>query len=1557
MYLFIILDLYMIIVNSREQINTDIIKWARLESTINNLFNNFGAWEQRNVDLVNRFFNQTYFKWEESLIDKIIGIDPNIDFDWIKDEWINITILLNDNWMWDFKWCLDKLSDEVKKALIKQIHDKVQSKIGTAAPYDHFNDPDQCGIPWNTNVLVYFQKVLDYLNWKENSPHWKKTTEILKDVTITNNDLNLTLPIWEQIPAWIPLNNPTIPLNTKNSFDTLLSFEIGKEADRTISIAESISGKLEWLFTNSFPAINTVVWENDEYKYDESKLWDEYQWELQTISDDTILSEDEKKKKINNLKRKYYIKYLKTKNSKIWDALEQLYNNDFDYSKVELPILQWYLDKVANIRLKTLYTSWIIDTLWLNWWNFDQFAAFYKELVNKSGTEIELRPWIRLAIEKEIIEWKNEWLKDIDEFWANGKSYDVLPIRFKIKKSNIDSLPIDMDDKINLLNFLSKFKNDEENYIIEWDNVWMLIYLFFIINSRTILTKFNLDKQQEIENLFWKAKFHEKQWWENGEDTEWNTEEWNSEEWNWEESAEWDEEYSSQKFKEDIEKLWPWKFENWSEIWVPAWESELPWWWYQWMKIKISNVDMKKWTFTGTVFWWELKFSKYEWKSREFKMDKDTLEQFKQISNKISGSYNNVFLQPNPDNSNFNSFKDGLNGKIWTNILTFPMPWVAWDGDKFIQKIIDENWKEKEVEVKYFWASSDDKSTYKIDYNPIRRSFTVSSSFNGDEKWKDWKIEKKRFSYKRDMDRNNFLIFFTQKWLVPQTEEESKSAIIRQDQEFKMQNGGRWKLNWFSINKIKNVFKTIKWNIKKKMDDYNKSQDEKLQDILIWDWWLYSKLASMLGFIPSMKEGLWELQQEYYNERDNRSRKKIEEYLKIFQSDPDFWTTFDKVPPFAKILWWKSYKDFIVGLFNASRWLWDDNVQKAAALLLANIEKWWSPYRWLSEYENKWLRVKVLLWDDHYQQFLRDKAACKNARDLAETTKNSWLDKKSLNNQLSTCEADYIINNIRWSYWKAAYSFWSKEQRWLNGDTSTEYIDNPSKRLLSDQFANKLESTMKWWYTKASVEETYWKNKNSINSFEKAEDEFSKMWSARYQKGAAALRTMLDYDSDKSLRNRAEKNFLLYLLCWALDIYCDAWIKKQVYWRAKPMSFVPWLLVKERNVAENVAILLDDATDWDFSKSVTKYFHKEDLILNKWTNYKWLKTELDNWLTDAKIKQIHKYFADELPIKDFSGYNEPQKSILEKFKKALLSEDREEADRSILNNPTNANNWLLTNVDVISKMLNFKDWEFDWNDSDDINNKKLFRNDVENAIDLGRVNDPKYVNYVLDRYFSRFWIRSTDDRQNVYKWINTARHYQNEVNTHWWAYSCTHQWKMENWTKFDFPLWTITQTDVDKVLLYALEWKIWSRLGWSILPEELKNAIKTFQKFFTKAFEEKTLYDDTVRKWAFKAWNLWKYDLFLLWWWDAYKKIKNKDIWNSNDVDDSNIDSYNDLKHGQKKEILRRIFNEDNNYINPEMESVYNSLKRKNSLSNEWRLSLNNDDNIRIIDLQRKLAE
>ncbi len=1548
--------------NLKEEVPANIVKWARLEKTVNDMFDTFEAGEQRNAELINRFFDQPIFYWEESLIDKLIEVKADIKFNDIKNEWINLATLLYDGkWMWDFYDCINKIGNiGIKRAFVNGIYSKVRSKIwAPAAPYNDFDA--KCAIPLNANVVEYFHTIARYLEWKEwASGSAKKAIEILKEINITNEDLNNELPAGIQIPAWVNLSDSAIPANTKKDFDTLLSFEIGKEADRTISIAKDFSKTYQSLLTNSIPAINTVVWENDEYKYDEEKLigkYPEYQTKLQEITNDTNLSEVEKKDKIKWLKREFYLKYLKTKNSKIWNALEELYNNDFDYSKVDKNTLKDYFDNVVDLRLKMLVDKWINEFLSLNWGNFDEFKAFYKELTNVDPAHPVLNltlssvniPWAtppapltgneNLPIRRKLVEWPNHWLKDIDEFWKNAeKPYDVFPMEFTINKADIEALNITIEDKMKLLNFLARF-DQWDRYEIKWADIWNLIYLFFVINSKLPITEFKAEEQKKIEELFWQAKNREHKEWENGEES------WKED---WEESDKAIERYLPEKFKEEIEKKWPWKFENGSEIWLPMCESELPGWWYWWMKVKISNVDMKKWTFKWTVHWWELNFdSKLEWKSREFQMNKKTLEEF----DNISKDSNKVWLLPNPDKSDFNSFRDKLGDKLWNEELSFPPAWTTWNENKFIQKIINKDWKEKEMEVKYFWAKSDDKSVYKVEYNPVRRNFTISSSFNSDEKWKDWKSEKKRFSYKRDMDWNNFLIFSSQKWLTPQTEEEAKNAVARQDKDFKMANGGSWKINWFSFNNIKNWLKDIFWAIKKKIDDYNKAQTEKFKSIV------EPSILKAIWAIPllpsSIKNAIWERQQEIYNEELNGAWNEIEKYLKALQSDGQFADTFDQVPPHVQTLYGKSYQKFITDLFkkwNPSK----EESRKAAALLLANFEKWWSPFRGLSEFENKWLWVKVLLWEAHYQQFLRDKAACIRDRDLAEKS-GSEEDKKWLNEQLATCEMDYIINNVRWAIPKLPGSYFpSHENRWIDWDKSTNYIPNPSKRLLSETFANKLEDAKKWRFTKSSVEDTYSKNK-SINRFAIMEDEFSKCGSSRYRQGAWALRRMFDLASSESLKKRSHKHFLTYLLSWVLDVNCDPWLKKQVYGRAKPMSFVPWMLVKEAWVAENIAILLDDATNWDFSKHVTKYFRK-DGQLRWWIDFKWLQWEINTWLTDEKMNELNDYFA-KLPTNDFLDVKDShKKQILEKFKKSLLDEDVEEFDRWLLENPTIVNNGLLTNINVVSDRLKFEDGEFKWKDSDDISNKRRFRNDVAKAIKARNYHDPKDVNFVLDKYLSWFWLRSSENRQNIYKWINTAYHYQKMVNESGGTYQCSHQWKNENWKNFDFPLWTITQKDVDKVLLYAFEWKVWERLWWAILPAELKEALDAFQNFFNDAFKEWSLKDNYVKSQAFRSWTLWDDDQFLLWWWDAYKKIREKEISNSNDIDDAeSIDDLKDLKRGQKREITRRIFNDDDNYINPEMESMYKTLKRRNSLDEKWKLSISSDTQVRIIDLQKKL--
>ena len=1497
-------------INLREQVPVNIVRWAGLETTMNELFRNFEAWEQRNAALVNRFFDQTYFKGEESLIGKLTEVKNDIKFDDIQDEWINLALLQYNTWVWDFKDCLNRIENvHVKDALMNEIFDKVQAKIWTWAPYADF--ATECSVPTDHNVAWYFETVVNYLNSKE-SPAGaeKKTFENLKDITITNKDINDRLvATWGGIPTWVNLSDPTIPEDLKNAFDALLSFEIGKEADRTISIANDFLKSFQSLHTNSLPAINTVVWESDEYKYNEEKLWADYQTELQAIRNNTVLNETEKNKQIEDLRWKHYIKYLKTKNAKIWTALEQLYNNDFDYSKVDPNVLKDYFDIVADIRLKMLFDKWMLQFIKLNFGNIDEFKAFYKELTNVDPTNPVLNitlsdvniPWatrtpstrsLNIPVQRKLVEWKNMWLRNIEQFWKNAdKPFDAFPMEFTIKKSDIDALDITIEDKTKLLHLLSKYDNNADAYEIKWENIWALIYLFFVINSKLPITEMDPEQQKKVEEVFWKAKNHV-----NSPEDEESTD-----------SSE-TEAFTPQKFKEEIEKMGPGKFENWSEIWLPMWNSELPGWWYQWMKVKISHIDMTKWTFKGQVFGGELQFkSNLEWKYKTFKMDKKFFENL----NKISKDPNKIWLQPNPDSSDFNSFTKSLNNRLWNTELSFPVPWVTWDGNKFLRTVKDEDWKEKEVEVKYFWASADDKSTYKIEYNPIRKSFTVSSTFNWEEKWKDWKSDKKRLAYKREMDWNNFLIFFTQKWLHPQTEDESKDAIMRQEKDFKMVNWWHWKLNRFSISNIKNVFKTIKWNIKKKMDEYNKLQDEKLEDILVWDWWLYNKLAWVLGFIPSMKGWLWELQQEYYNDRDNKTWKKIEWYLKIFQSDPDFWTTFEQVPPFARILWWKSYKQFITDLGKPGASRSKDDIHKAAALLLANIEKWASPYRWLAGEENSGLWVRVLLWDDHYAQFMRDKQKCIN--DLRKDPK----EKDQIQDVLATCEMDYIINNVSWANWKLGY-FGSHEWRWLPGEEGTDYIDNPSKRLLSDQFASKLKWSYKWWFGKSSVEESF--GKITHNDFNLAKEDFKRLIkSSRFPWAIANLKKMFLLAKTPEQQADYQKCFLVYMLSGVLDVNGKKDLRKQTYQWAKTISFLPWMLAKETSHSQKVIALLDDFCKEKkhpkFSDSVKSYFHEWDL--KDW------KLKIDNlikeidarWTVDM-MKSFEKYSKSDFPSKKF-----PENSVLKKLQEDALNTWMENIDNSLLDNPVVANSWwLLSNANVVRDRMAIKDWVFDGKDPDERNNRAEFWKQIAKEVRNMNASSPESVNLVLNQYFSRFGLNSEADRQKAYKRIYTAYYWKGKIGQ---PFQYDYNWK---WQTLD--MWSISMKEIEDILWYTFQWTVRKDCFSSRkLPQEMEDALKEFQNFFEVAFSVWTLNNPTVIKSAFKAdWII--TEPLLLWSHDLYKDVFTGDSeyeYDTTEIWDDN-DAFKDPK--KRRKAQKRAF-QSWRFINYEIAQIEKSFKNR----------------------------
>lgn len=1496
----------MIVTRPTDDINIppDIMKSGDLEWEMDPVFRVFEKGHQKNANIINDFFNQPYFLWKESLIDKLYENNPNITFDDIKDEWINLALLYNNSdRMRDLKNCFRDINHSwLKNAFKIKLFNKIQTEIWTWAPYDEF--ARECPIPGRyVSFTSYFQKIVTYLDWKEKEPNWKKVSEILEKITITNDDINSILLWWEKIPSWIGLKDASVPESTRKAFDRLLSFEIWKEANRAISIAKNIKNNFEWLLTNTFPAINTIVWENDEYKYDENKLWDEYKSKLKEIKDDTTLSEFEKNEKIRDLRREYYIQYLKKQNEKIWRTLEELYNKNFDYSKIDPLILKDYLSKVADIRLKMLFDNWINEALNINFWNLDSFEHFYKNLADPTIPRITLtdvlKPWIppvawniSIPIEKKIIEWENHRLKDITQFWKNVKeSFDALPIEFSIAKSDIENNDnISFEDKIKLSHLLAKFYQwDSDKYVINWENVWILIYLFFIINSRTPITTMDPQKQKEVENVFWQAKNRKIDPNENYEKKEY---------------------LNPSDFKNRIESVYHGKFENWSEIWIPIANSELPWWWYWWMKMKLDNIDMRKWTFTGTPYGWELKFDrKFEWKPIKFDMN----DEFFNDLNWISKDTDKIRLLPNPDKLNFNSYKNGLKGKLWNSDFVFPPEWekwkdVKWEDNKFI-KTTDN----KEVEVKYFWVDWDDKATYKIEYNQNKHSFTVSSTLNQSEKWKDWKKEIKRLSYKRDMDWNNFLIFFNQKKLHPQTEEESNKAIEEQNKQFV--NSKKRRINWYSFNNVKNWLKDIFWAINKKIKEYDAERTEDFKNSVEMD--ILNLIWSSRFLPPSIKYAVWHRQEDLYNEGSKKAWDKIEKYLKALQADEEFADAFDQLPPHSKLLWWnKSYKQYLEDLRKKSEHkdLSDDELHRAAALLLANIEKWWSAFRWLTEYENQWFWIKILLGKWHHEQFLIDKQKCINH------LKRAWKEKSQIQDILAKCEMEYLINNITWANWKLPY-FNNHGQRWL--DWEKNYIPYCAKLKLSSQFADKLKDCRDKRFTQSSIKDEF-EQKISHNSFDQArEDFYSKLKSSRYSSAIGNLRKMIALTKNETQRAEMQKCFMIYMLSGVLDVYGRKDLREDAEERSKTIWFLPWMLAKNTNLAEDVATLLKDF-DPSFTTKVESYFRSWDLknwkmnignLINE-VNNRWWKT----WT--EMVTNMNKF---EKYTREFRNRQFTKNSTLDILQKSLLEWSMENINKSILSNSYIANSWwLLSNANVARDRMEItSNGTFAWTNNEEIWDRQDFWNNIteeinKTPVDRDNINNAKLL---LKQYFERFQIY---EKERIYQWIRTA--YERKA-------AIWHRYEYQTKDGEHINMGSITDKEINSIIRYAFQWTVMSdHFSGRRLPKELKNALKAFQKKFKECFNNGILDDPTIISEVFGIWNKENIKPLALWSWDEYNRTVTLRQ-NSNDDD-------KDLKKKQKDAFLswnfinydiaimeKRLKNLDDNDYEPVTTSVRDNLE------------------------------
>ena len=157
----------------REELPPNIVKWANLRSTINDLLDIFAEWREKNANLVNNFLEQTYFKWEESIIDKLIGVKPSITFDEIGEEWINLaSAVYNNKILRELKECFDQTNDRIKENFINETFNKLRLAVWTNPPYNDF--AVECAIKPEDTVISYLDKIQSYLAQQEWKANWRK---------------------------------------------------------------------------------------------------------------------------------------------------------------------------------------------------------------------------------------------------------------------------------------------------------------------------------------------------------------------------------------------------------------------------------------------------------------------------------------------------------------------------------------------------------------------------------------------------------------------------------------------------------------------------------------------------------------------------------------------------------------------------------------------------------------------------------------------------------------------------------------------------------------------------------------------------------------------------------------------------------------------------------------------------------------------------------------------------------------------------------------------------------------------------------------------------------------------------------------------------------------------------------------------------------------------------------------------------------------------------------------------------------------------------------------
>jgi len=890
----------------------------------------------------------------------------------------------------------------------------------------------------------------------------------------------------------------------------------------------------------------------------------------------------------------------------------------------------------------------------------------------------------------------------------------------------------------------------------------------YVLGQESMHTSMSVEKEAELAKKLWElGTYKEKKQWEKKEiedDSsssvadedkektpyedflrEWNTLKWSAFAW---------------------EKDWENGFVKWTRLFVPFADSQVypKYQWKAWMTMEIVDINRSAWTFTLKVRWGELSLWSSEWKTKTLPLHWSSLKD-------IVESFGDCYKMPASQWSSLHETLWLLESAWLTKDLNAHFGSIKSDGSKFSftqgdfsgQEVTHFGRYESGVGEEYDVEKQERYSLYKIKHNS---NGTISLSWE----FIDGDVIKK---YSRDMDYPTFMLFVKEKWLQPKTKEQAK--LLTQKQNLKDQETATTK-RWFSINNVVSFFTNGFSKLKDAIKKYDEERAEDLTDILTSQWTLYAKIGS---FIPSARwaasfEGV---SVDYFAERDSRIRKKVEKRKKVFE-DADFWLIYNAhIGPMLK------GEKKIVPHY------------KAAAMLLAMINKGKWPYNRNPEFAAQGMRVNILMWSEHQKRYLamREKMI-KELHQWASIYGGPWTDAKK--NEILELEMKYIVHGMDARH--LGIQDQDKTKLYFYGKYSKQFIDE-----------------LEWGYTKffdqSTVEE--WVGKLKWASFDFARAEYFRLLSDRPQQAVPFLKVM----AMKAMNGSQWKVFEMAVMAGMLSGVFLAMTRSETQGMIKNICrtrwFVPGIWVKDINQQYKLQRMLDIFSGGKFSKELSYTPSKFSFGDFSWGTKKMIGA-FEAWAKKGNTLDALSSFFD-LTWKDASGKNtlldihsDPKtspedKKIIEEFI-ANTNEKNESLDTDVRNNPY-AISWsiLTKSQSAVHQMMKFDQNGFAGKDGDEIQTMEWFFVDMKKAIDSRTHTSSHKVKFFLDKFFNRFEEKgfSLNNKTELVKRLKRCQ--QNA-------------WRPE----------------VDDVMYYTIVGQISNSFGRVSIPQQFLDALAGWKDFF-----------------------------------------------------------------------------------------------------------------------------